>query len=216
MSVDTASLFFALLALACLAGVLALSVGWLVWRRSGSATLLERRADLGRAAVPLGWVVATVSTLGSLYYSEIADFVPCRLCWYQRICMYPLVIVLGVAAIRRDRAVRFYVAPLAAIGAVIAGYHSWIQAYPPDGGTSFCTLDAPCTERYVWEFGFVSLPLMALSGFLFILAMMALARPSPLDDGPHDDAGNFGAVRDDSPSEGRRLVGTSATTEEHP
>ena len=118
-----------------------------------------------------------MTTLGSLYFSEIADFVPCKLCWYQRICMYPLVVILGIAALRRDRGIRLYVLPLAAIGAVVSIYHSWIQAYPPVGGTSFCTLDAPCTERYVWEFGFVSLPLMAFSAFAFIITMMLFARP---------------------------------------
>jgi disulfide bond formation protein DsbB len=177
MSVDTTSLFFALLALACLLAVTAVAVGWLVWSVSGRLPALTSiREDLGRAAVPLAWLVALVATLGSLYFSEIADFVPCRLCWYERICMYPLAVVLGIATFRRDRDVRVYVAPIAAIGAVIATYHTWIQAYPPTGGTSFCTLDAPCTERYVWEFGFVSLPLMALAGFLFIVTMMLLAR----------------------------------------
>lgn len=179
MSVDAASLFFALLAMACLLAVVGIAVAALVWRLGGrTASLYGLRLDIGRVAVLVAWVVATVTTLGSLYFSEIADFVPCKLCWYQRICMYPLVVVLGVAALRRDRGVRFYVLPLAAIGALIAAYHSWIQAYPPEGGTSFCTLDAPCTERYVWEFGFVSLPLMALVSFVFVITMMLLARPA--------------------------------------
>jgi disulfide bond formation protein DsbB len=183
MSVDTASLFFALLALACVLAVVVVIVLFVVWLATGRpGALLEARHELGRAAVPLAWLVATVATLGSLYYSEIADFVPCKLCWYQRICMYPLVLVLGVAAWRRDRGVRFYAAPLAAVGAIIATYHSWIQAYPPEGGSSFCTLDAPCTERYVWEFGFVSLPFMALSAFTFVITMMVLARPTDVPD----------------------------------
>jgi hypothetical protein len=178
MDVDGFSLFFAMLSLACMTAVTVVAVVAIVWWMGGRPdAVYSLREDLGRVAVPLAWVVATVTTLGSLYYSEIADFVPCKLCWYQRICMYPLVIILGVAAIRRDRGVRFYVLPLAAIGAVVSIYHSWIQAYPPVGGTSFCTLDAPCTERYVWEFGFVSLPLMALSAFAFVITMMVLARP---------------------------------------
>ena len=94
--------------------------------------------------------------------------------------MYPLVIVLGVAALRRDRDVRCLLPAAGRIGAVIAIYHAWIQAFPPVGGTSFCTLDAPCTARYVWEFGFVSLPFMALCGFLFVIVMMFLARPGNL------------------------------------
>jgi disulfide bond formation protein DsbB len=199
MSVDTASLFFALLAVACLLAIVGVVGTALVWRAIGRpSSLYALRLDVGRVAVPVAWVVATVTTLGSLYYSEIADFVPCRLCWYQRICMYPLAVILGVAALRRDRGVRFYVLPVAVIGALIAAYHSWIQAYPPEGGTSFCTLDAPCTERYVWEFGFVSLPLMALISFVFISTMMVLARPA--SDEMHDEdqsARNFGDPNDD-------------------
>lgn len=178
MDVDFFSLFFAILALACIAAVVMAVVAALVWWLGGrSEALYALREDVGRVAVPLAWVVATVTTLGSLYFSEIADFAPCKLCWFQRIGMYPLVVILGVAAIRRDRNVRFYVLPLAAIGAAVSVYHSWIQAYPPVGGTSFCTLEAPCTERYVWEFGFVSLPFMALSAFAFIITMMVIARP---------------------------------------
>ena len=64
-----------------------------------------------------------------------------------------------------------------AVGAAIAGYHSFIQAFPPESGTSFCTVEAPCTERYVWQFGFVSLPLMALCAFTAIITLMLVARP---------------------------------------
>jgi len=188
MDVDTVSVFLAILALACLGAVVAIGTSALVWWAGGRAPGLHAfRVDVGRLAVGLAWVVATVATLGSLYLSEIAHFVPCKLCWYQRICMYPLVVVLGVAALRRDRGVRYYVLPIAAIGAVVSTYHSWIQAYPPVGGTSFCTLDAPCTERYVWEFGFVSIPFMALCGFLFIITMMLLAGPSELAAGDIDE-----------------------------
>jgi disulfide bond formation protein DsbB len=208
MSVDTASLFFALLALACLSAVGALVVGWVVWLVGRSDSLLSFRADLGRVAVPVAWIVAAVATFGSLYYSEVADFVPCKLCWYQRICMYPLVVVLGVAALRRDRDVRWYAGPLAAIGASVAAYHTWLQAYPPSGGSSFCTLDAPCTERYVWEFGFVSLPLMALSGFLFVVAMMVLARPTRAGSSSEPVAGH----EQDAPLERDRADGTDDTT----
>jgi hypothetical protein len=98
MDVDFFSLFFAILALACVATVPSprgqdrVAVRWTL------EALYSFREDVGRVAVPLAWVVATVTTLGSLYFSEIADFVPCKLCWYQRICMYPLVVILGVAA----------------------------------------------------------------------------------------------------------------------
>jgi hypothetical protein len=116
-------------------------------------------------------------------------FVPCELCWYQRIAMYPQVIVLGTALVRRDGpGVRPYVLGPCLVGAVIAVYHSWIQAYPPDEGTSFCTLEAPCTARYVWELGFISLPLMALSAFVSIITLMVAvrwARPRAGRGGPN-------------------------------
>jgi disulfide bond formation protein DsbB len=131
--------------------------------------------DLGGAGLWLAWLVATVSTLGSLYLSEVAHFTPCPLCWYQRIAMYPLVLLLGIAAVRRDTNVRPYVVAQAGVGAVVAAYHSWIQAFPPVGGSSFCTVDAPCTERYVWELGFVSIPFMALCGFAAVIVLTLLS-----------------------------------------
>jgi len=177
VDVKTWSFFFACLSLACIAGVVTVIVGALVRRFGGDRDRFGGLVtDLRRAALSLAWVVAATSMLGSLYFSEVAKFVPCKLCWYQRICMYPLALILLIAAIRRDRGVRFYAGPLAAVGLVIAAYHTWIQAYPPTGGTSFCTLDAPCTERYVWEFGFVGIPFMALTGFAFILTMMVVLR----------------------------------------
>ena len=117
--------------------------------------------------------------VGSLYYSRIEHYVPCELCWYQRICIYPFAVILGIAAWRRDAGIRVYAIPVLAIGAVIAAYHTWIQAYPPVDGTSFCTADAPCTLRYVWEFGFVSLPFMALSACSAMIVLLLIARPAP-------------------------------------
>jgi disulfide bond formation protein DsbB len=179
MSTATASFFFAVLALCCLAGVVAVLAGGLIQWISPSARLLTLRRDVGDASVALAALVASVATFGSLYYSQIAGFTPCTLCWYQRICMYPLAVILGVAAIRGDRDVRWYALPLALIGAGFSTYHSWIQAFPPDSGTSFCTAEAPCTTRHVWEFGFVSLPFMAFCGFSFVITMMVMARPAP-------------------------------------
>lgn len=193
MDVETATFVFAVLALCCLGAVAAVAVGAVVRALpGGGGRFAAMRADLRRASLGLAWLIATVSMLGSLYLSEVAKFFPCKLCWYQRICMYPLALILGIAALRRDRGVRVYVLPLAGIGAVVAAYHSWIQAFPPAGGSSFCTTDAPCTERYVWEFGFVSIPLMALSGFLFVITMMLLARgddPATPDLDPAEGAG---------------------------
>lgn len=177
MSVTTFSLFFAILSLVALAGAFGLTVLLVLDRVRGSDATFRLRTDLSVVGLPVAWIVATVTTLGSLYYSEIAHYTPCKLCWYQRIAMYPLVLLLGIAAWRRDRNVRLYVIAQCAVGAVIALYHSYIQAFPPDSGTSFCTADAPCTERYVWEFAFVSIPFMAFTAFVFIITLMLVARP---------------------------------------
>jgi disulfide bond formation protein DsbB len=172
------SVFFALLALACWCAVAAIAILAAAHRArpdSGPALLFE---DLSRVALWLAFVVALVTTLGSLYYSEVAHFVPCKLCWYQRIAMYPLSVILLVGALRRDRRVWWYVVPQAVVGAGFALYHTQLQAYPGQG-SSFCTISEPCTVRYVWEFGFVSLPFMALSAFVAVVALVLVARSAP-------------------------------------
>lgn len=175
------SRFFATLALvtfAATAGVILLAVVRRFRPQAASGALLD---DLAPWALWLGWVVALVTMLGSLYYSLVAGFEPCDLCWYQRICVYPFSVLLLVAALRRDRRFWLYGLPLAAIGTVIAVYHTQLQAFPKQA--SFCSTFNPCTSRYVWEFGFVSLPLMDLAALLFIITMMLLARSAePADE----------------------------------
>lgn len=178
MSTADFSTFFALLSLLTWAGtVLAAGVVAFDWFRPSqrSATLVEPLRD---AALWLGWLVAAVTTAGSLYYSEVAHFPPCPLCWYQRIAIYPLTVILLVAAVRRDLSSRWYVLPQLVIGAGIAAYHTQLQAFP-DHGSPFCPTTEPCTTRYVWEFGFVSLPFMALAAFAFVSTMVAITRTGP-------------------------------------
>jgi len=179
-SVSTFSFFFASLALLCWVAVVAIGVGAVLRRFSTRplAIIESLRNDLGRVALPLAWMIALVTTLGSLYYSRIQHYIPCELCWYQRICIYPFAMILGIAALRRDAGIRIYAVPVLAIGALVAGYHTWIQAFPPADGTSFCTADAPCTLRYVWEFGFVSLPFMALTACCCMIVLLLIARPA--------------------------------------
>lgn len=129
----------------------------------------------GRAAHPIGWAwgVALVATLGSLYLSEVVGFVPCVLCWYQRIAMYPLVVVLGVGMVRGDASVWRYALPLAVIGAGIAAYHVTIQ-FQPALDVGVCSAGASCTGRYLNVFGFVSIPVMAGGAFLLVGSLMGL------------------------------------------
>lgn len=143
--------------------------------------------DIERNAVWLAFVVALVTTLGSLYLSEIAHFVPCPLCWYQRICMYPLTLALLVGALRRDDNVWAYVLPPALVGAAFAIYHTQLQAFPHQH-SSFCKAAEPCTIRYIWEFRFISIPFMSLSAFAFIITMMFVTRARQRAEEAFDDS----------------------------
>jgi disulfide bond formation protein DsbB len=169
ISISTVALFYSLLAVVANVAVVAIVIGVLAGRG-------ERIRDaLGGSALPAAFVVALLATAGSLWFSEVAHLEPCRLCWYQRIAMYPLVVILGIAAWRRDAAVRRYVAPLAIIGAVIAAYHYTLEWFPElDSGS--CSAAAPCTVVWFRELGFITLPYLALSAFLLILALVWLPR----------------------------------------
>ncbi|MEX0826272.1 MAG: disulfide oxidoreductase [Acidimicrobiia bacterium] len=179
LSVNTVSTFLAVGAIALSLLVLGIAGLWVVARVSaGASRALQRLADSVQGyGLWLAWFMAVVATLGSLYYSEVAGFTPCEYCWYQRIAMYPLAIILGIAAFRRDRAIRIYAIPVAAAGGVISAYHYMIQHFPSLArGT--CDLFAPCSAAYVWKFDFVSIPFMALVAFASIVTALALDGPS--------------------------------------
>lgn len=164
MSTDQVSLFFALLAF------LAVAVGVVV----AAAVLtrnVERLRPLHDVILPLAFVIALVSTLGSLYYSGVANFRPCRLCWWQRIMMYPMVPVLGMAAFRKELAGARYALPLALGGLGYGIYHSQLRWFP--GDSTSCDIDAPCAAVWVDTFGFVSIPFMATCGFFAIGALLS-------------------------------------------
>jgi disulfide bond formation protein DsbB len=185
VNTETVQLFCALLTVLAAFGVLALIVLRVV-AGAGSAVAARTGRAVTDAGPWLAFLIAAVATLGSLYFSERVGFVPCRLCWYQRIAMYPLTVILLVGAIRKDPAVRWYAGPLAGIGALIAGYHTLIE-WRPQLDTGACELTGPsCT--YVWfrEFGFLSLATMALVGFLTILSLLFVRFSATMtgDSGP--------------------------------
>jgi hypothetical protein len=178
VSVLTVSTFIALLALLAAA----VTVIALVLRATAATSPAiggaygSLRALVGPAALWLAWLVAAAAMAGSLYFSEVAGFIPCALCWYQRIAMYPMAVLLLVAAWRGDRAIRPYGATLALIGAAISAYHVLVQRLPglPSGS---CSVEAPCTAIYVERFGFVTIPVMALIGFLTIATVLLFLTP---------------------------------------
>ena len=116
-------------------------------------------------------LVALVATAGSLYFSEVAGFPPCELCWYQRILMYPLVVVLGVAAYEGTVGVWKTGLPLSVLGVGIAAYHTAIQTSP---GVTTCTVGGGCTATY-WEgLGIFTIPRLSLLAFALITAGLVL------------------------------------------
>ncbi|WP_077324995.1 disulfide oxidoreductase [Virgibacillus siamensis] len=117
------------------------------------------------------WGQAFIAMLGSLFYSEIMGYVPCELCWYQRILMYPLVIIYGVAAIKKDIRVALPGLILSGIGVCVSIYHYLVQKLPAleDAGNS-CGL-VPCNAEYVNYFGFITIPFMAGVAFIVIFVL---------------------------------------------
>jgi disulfide bond formation protein DsbB len=139
----------------------------------------ERLADVlrGQERHPIAWAcgVALIAMAGSLYFSEVAHLVPCSLCWYQRIAMYPLVLVLGVGALRGEPGVWRYGLPLAVVGLLIAVYHVALE-WKPALDVGICSTGVPCSVRYFAVFGFISIATMSGAAFLLILSLLMVLR----------------------------------------
>jgi len=179
MTTDQVSLFLALLAVLAEIGSLVLVVTLIAHAaRPAAAWPRDVLSWVSPLALVLAAVVAAVAMLGSLYFSEVAHFPPCRLCWYQRICMYPLVPILAIAAARRDRAVRWYALPLAVIGAAISTWHILVERFPSLESAA-CDPANPCTIIWVEKLGYLTIPTMALSGFVVIGLLLVLPQEMP-------------------------------------
>jgi disulfide bond formation protein DsbB len=180
--------FAAVLTLGVIIGIVALVAGWVL--RSINDTAAELMSAINTMALWFAFAVGAVSTAGSLYFSEVAHFIPCNMCWYQRICMYPMTLLLGIAAVRRDHTIRRYVIPLAAVGMCLSLYHYLIEWFPSIETDGACGLVTTCSAVYFRKFGFVSFPFMALCGFAFIIVLLATLtgqNTSSNDDEDNDD-----------------------------
>ena len=153
-----------------LGGTLIIWTGTLLF----SKTVL--RKELQATTLGLATMIAVGATFGSLYFSEIRNFVPCEYCWYQRIAMYPLALILLIATIRRDKNIIPYALSLSLSGLALSVYHYQLQLFPEQ--SSSCGLDASCTYRWIEVFGFITIPLLALTSFAFI-SMILIATPRP-------------------------------------
>lgn len=136
----------------------------------------------GERAILLSFLVAFLSTAGSLFYSDIANFAPCLLCWWQRIFLYPQAILLFTALIKKDTSMRLHAIILSTIGGLISVYHTLLQL--GIGVNDLVPCDASgvsCQHVYFIQYGYVTIPTMALTAFVLILLFMLSPNPKHKD-----------------------------------
>ena len=123
------------------------------------------------------WMIALLATVGSLFFSEVMNLPPCALCWYQRIATYPLVLVIGVGIVLRDRRMKYYALPLSLGGLAIAVYHNLLYYGIVSETLAPCSQGVSCTEAQIEWFGFVTIPLLSLAGFVVIALCLLFYKP---------------------------------------
>lgn len=114
------------------------------------------------------WLISLIATLGSLFFSEVMEFVPCSLCWYQRIAMYPLVIILGTALWKNVKDIYVTTMPLAIIGWALSVYHIGVQYDLIPESASPCIQGIPCSSMYINWLGFITIPILSFIAFSLI------------------------------------------------
>lgn len=144
----------------------------LITKRETSISLLIKKY-----ALLASFNIILLGMIASLVYSSVIGYEPCTLCWYARIALYPQAILFGIALWYKDTRVLIYTQALSIIGMIITGYHTFIVDF---GGTSIlpCSAEVSCATRYVFAFGYVTIPLMAFSSFLVLFLIGRLATKS--------------------------------------
>lgn len=125
----------------------------------------------------VAWIQALIATLGSLFFSEIMNFIPCELCWYQRIAMYPLVLILTTGILLNDQKVNYYILPLSLVGLFISIYHNLLYYGIISEGFHTCTVGVPCETRWIQWIGFIGIPLLSLTAFTVIILSIMWYKP---------------------------------------
>lgn len=176
MNTEAVQIFSAVLAVAVLAtGVVTLASVALESRMTWAASWVRAMDDISLWAIS---AVATGTMLGSLYFSEVAGFAPCELCWYQRIGIYPIAMMSWVALVRGDKKLGPYWIALSLAGLAVSIYHYLLEWFP-EMKSSVCSVDVPCTTVWFRELGFVTLAFMAGCAFIFVIAMSLVMVKTP-------------------------------------
>ena len=166
MNNEVFELFFSMLSL----GTLSLGVIVIFARLTKAQNFL---IEVKKIALPLAALITTTSMLGSLYFSEIVNYKPCRLCWYQRAAMYPLAVFLIVAVFKKFKFTKIVVAVLALVGGSISTYHWFLERFPNlDAGV--CDAKLPCSIVWFESFGFVTLSFMAFTAFFTTIVLVTI------------------------------------------
>jgi disulfide bond formation protein DsbB len=131
-----------------------------------------------RSTLYIALAVALTAMLGSLYFSEVRHYLPCNLCWYQRILMYPLVLILAVGLLRQDSNLPYYVLPLTLFGQGIATYHYLLEKTNIFAAPTACREGIPCTTPWINWGGFITIPFLAMSAFFIITICCLIAMTS--------------------------------------
>jgi len=134
---------------------------------------ITETSDLNWKILFLCWLIAAISASGSLFFSEIMQFAPCILCWYQRIFMFPLVIIFLAGLFPFDKNIIRYTLPLAAAGSLVALYHTLLYSGIIPKGLQPCSQGVSCTEVYI-ELGFITIPMLSLMAFSAIAALLII------------------------------------------
>ncbi len=141
----------------------------------------EALAKISPYGLIIGFIVALSSVVLSLVYSNVVGFVPCELCWIQRIFLYPQAIILGLALWKKTKDASIYCLALSVVGALVAGYHFYGQSFNPDALPACDAVGASCAVRFFVEFGYITIPMMSLTAFLLIIVSMLLVRLTKKD-----------------------------------
>lgn len=123
------------------------------------------------------WLIALLATVGSLFFSEVMQFPPCVLCWYQRIAIYPLVLIIGTGIILRDQRMKYYALPVCLSGLLIAIYHNLLYYGVIPESAAPCTEGASCTETHIEWLGFITIPLLSLAAFAIMSVCLFFYKP---------------------------------------
>ncbi len=124
----------------------------------------------------IAWLIALVAMIATLFAGEIMHWPICQLCWYQRICIYPLVILLGIAAFKNEKIITPYALPFPIIGFLFAGYQYLEQMIPGFSPIDFCTQDVPCSAIHLKLLGFITLPFLSMVSCVLIFLFLMLGR----------------------------------------